>query len=209
VKLAPDRGVCLAILLIALTACSSYPPLMRSAQRQSVSGEYALVTFLRPAPGVALSGYLLWDGMNYIGELRPGTYVQVKVNAGEHVFVIQDQNFGAVYANVLAGRSYFINVSAGVLPIRPVAAALRPDDSRIDGWFADLRPTELDPLHWQEQQKDCEFPFLRPVSTAACNAVVAETRKELRALMEGKCEPISPPFAPYCEPAELHPADGC
>ena len=212
------RAATAAFFAATLTACSSLPPLMQPAQPLSTSSEYALVTFMRPTFGTALmdpvqrlddSGYLIWDGKEYVGELQPRKFIQIKAKAGVHIFVIDDQNIGAVYAELLAGKSYFVNVKQGLFPTRPIAEVLKPDDSRIDDWIASLNAMELDSTRWKEQQSACDFPVRRPVSTAVCRAVVGQRDYELKTVSNGHCEPtILNPSMPYCEAFEIRPGGG-
>lgn len=222
--LCPGRKRLLAALgiltICAATGCgTSTARLMKPADGIGASADAALVTFLRPTRGNAAwdpiqrmtdAGYLIFDCGTYVGELQPKRYIQYRTTAGEHAFILMDQNIGAIKANLVAGKSYFVNVKQGLVPIRPAIEVLKPSDPRIDEWLGTLKGMTLDPLQWQEQTQSCDFPTRRPVSPEVCKALRATLLQIVSRVRAGRCKGalLNGPTEDYCESTEISPDNG-
>jgi len=210
----------IAMVICALLGCGTPTSKMMQPSKQiSASPDYALVTFMRPTRGTSVvdpiemmddSGYLIWENENYVGELQPKKYIQYKTATGEHIFIIEDQNIGAIKAHLLAGKSYYVNVTQGLMPIRPIVDVLRPDDPRIDQWLANLAPMTLDPVRWEAQKSICNFPTRRPISPEVCQVLIKAHKGEVTTVREGFCVPkvLLGPAEAYCEATVMNPEDG-
>ena len=215
-----------ALTLAALPGCGAAPARMMKATTQVQPGpDTALVTFMRPNWGhmawdpilrATNSGYLIFVEGDYVGELRPNTYIQYRTTPGRHDFIIMDQNLAGIEAHLVAGHSYFLNITEGLVPVHPVAEVLRPDDVRIDRWLGRLTPVELDPAEWQEKKAYCGFPTMRPIAPKLCAILEQELNAEIALVRDGDCRAIptsvqiltSGAFRPFCKLSILSPEDG-
>ena len=136
---------CVALGLLTLAGCAS--SMMQPVARQPVStSSGALVTFLRPSYFGGAIQFGVWDSDRFVGILEPGSYIQVLLPAGEHVFLARAENWSYVHADLEAGRQYFIlaNVFPGVWKARVAYDPIRRDDPQtnqeIAGWLSELKP---------------------------------------------------------------------
>lgn len=122
-----------ALLLVA--ACASPPPFFSAAPDQTVPApraDKAQIVFLNPSN--AISGAFLaqiyevkGDSKDFLGALGPKTKMQVNVDPGKHLFMLNQAGLGQfVEANVDAGRRYYVMtrfVYGRGLQLRPVRPA--------------------------------------------------------------------------------------
>ena len=100
----------MAVLLIGLfmfTGCAS--SMMQPATPYAAPEEtQALVTFLRPSYFGGAIQFGIWDSDQFVGILEPGSYLQVLVPPGEHLFLARAENWSYVHADLEPGKQYFI-----------------------------------------------------------------------------------------------------
>ena len=138
-------GCCVVVSLLALAGCAS--SMMQPVDRQPLpASSGALVTFLRPSYFGGAIQFGVWDSDRFVGILEPGSYIQVLLPAGEHVFLARAENWSYVHADLEAGRQYFIlaKVFPGVWKARVAYDPIRRDDPQTDEeiarWLTELKP---------------------------------------------------------------------
>lgn len=111
----------------------------------------ALVTFLRPSYFGGAIQFGIWDSDRFVGILEAGSYIQVLVPPGEHLFLARAENWSYVHADLEAGRQYFIlaKVFPGVWKARVAYDPILRDDPQSDAeiaqWLSDLKPIGVIP----------------------------------------------------------------
>jgi hypothetical protein len=133
----------LGFIVLAGCASSMMQPVVR---QRSPESSLALVTFLRPSYFGGAIQFGVWDGDQFIGILEQGSYVQVLLPPGEHVFLARAENWSYVHADLEAGRQYFIlaKVFPGIWKARvaydPIRRGDPQTDSEIAQWLSELKP---------------------------------------------------------------------
>ena len=135
----------MVLVFLTLAGCAS--SMMQPADRQPApTSSEALVTFLRPSYFGGAIQFGVWDGDRFVGILEPGSYIQVLLPEGEHVFLSQAENWSYVHADLEAGRQYFIlaKVFPGIWKARVAYDPIRRDDPQtneeIARWLSELKP---------------------------------------------------------------------
>jgi hypothetical protein len=111
----------------------------------------ALVTFMRPSYFGGAIQFGIWDSDRFAGILEAGSYVQLLVPPGEHIFLARAENWSYVHADLEAGRHYFIlaKVFPGVWKARVAFDPILRDDPQTDAeiakWLTDLKPITVIP----------------------------------------------------------------
>lgn len=138
-------GVIILVGFLTLTGCAS--SMMQPAVLQSTpESSEALVTFLRPSYFGGAIQFGIWDSDRFVGILEPGSYVQILVPPGEHVFLARAENWSYVHAELEAGRQYFIlaKVFPGIWKARVAYDPIRQGDPETDAdianWLSGLKP---------------------------------------------------------------------
>jgi len=138
-------GSVLCASLLLLTGCAS--SMMQPADRLAAPAPSgALVTFLRPSYFGGAIQFGVWDSDQFVGILEPGSYIQVLLPPGEHVFLARAENWSYVHADLEAGRQYFIlaKVFPGIWKARVAYDPIRRDDPQtneeIARWLSELKP---------------------------------------------------------------------
>lgn len=138
-------GVITLVGFLALTGCAS--SMMQPAVPQSApESSRALVTFLRPSYFGGAIQFGIWDSDQFAGILEPGSYIQILVSPGEHVFLARAENWSYVHAELEAGRQYFIlaKVFPGIWKARVAYDPIRQGDPETDAdianWLSGLKP---------------------------------------------------------------------
>jgi hypothetical protein len=138
-------GSLLCVSLFILGGCAS--SMMQPVDRQpSPSSAAALVTFLRPSYFGGAIQFGVWDSDRFVGILEPGSYIQVLIPPGEHVFLARAENWSYVHAELEAGRQYFVlaKVFPGIWKARVAFDPIRRDDPQtneeIAQWLTKLKP---------------------------------------------------------------------
>lgn len=131
--------------LMMVTGCAS--SMMQPAKPFEAAEESrALVTFLRPSYFGGAIQFGIWDSDQFVGILEPGSYIQVLVPPGEHLFLARAENWSYVQADLEAGRQYFIlaKVFPGIWKARVAYDPIRRDDPQTDAeiaaWLSELKP---------------------------------------------------------------------
>jgi len=123
------------VSLLFLAACASPPPFFAAAPDQTVPApraDKARIVFLNPSN--AISGAFLaqlyelkGDNREFLGALGPKTKMVVSVDAGSHLFMLNQAGLGQfVQANVDAGKRYYVMtrfVYGRGLQLRPIRPA--------------------------------------------------------------------------------------
>jgi hypothetical protein len=138
-------GTLMVIGMLILSGCAS--SMMQPAAPQAAPEvSRALVTFLRPSYFGGAIQFGIWDSDQFVGILEPGSYIQVLVPPGEHIFLARAENWSYVHANLEAGRQYFIlaKVFPGIWKARVAYDPIRKDDPQTDAeiadWLSSLKP---------------------------------------------------------------------
>ncbi len=134
-------------LAVFLTVSGCTSSMMKPATPREVpASSEALVTFLRPSYFGGAIQFGIWNADRFVGILEAGSYLQITVPPGEHLFLARAENWSYVQANLEAGREYFIlaKVFPGVWKARVAFDPVRRGDPQTDEdltqWLADLRP---------------------------------------------------------------------
>jgi hypothetical protein len=124
-----------SLFFLFLAACASPPPFFSAVPDQTVPApraDKAQIVFLNPSN--AISGAFLaqiyevkGDSKEFLGMLGPKTKMHVNVDAGKHLFMLNQAGLGQfVEANVDAGKRYYVMtrfVYGRGLQLRPVRPA--------------------------------------------------------------------------------------
>jgi hypothetical protein len=124
-----------AFSLLLLGACASPPPFFTATPDQTVpvlGQDKAQIVFLNPSN--AISGAFLaqlyelnGENREFLGALGPKTKTVVNVDAGGHLFMLNQAGLGQfVQANVAAGKRYYVMtrfVYGRGLQLRPIRPA--------------------------------------------------------------------------------------
>jgi hypothetical protein len=173
-----------AASLLMLSGCAS--SMMRPATPQAApQASQALVTFLRPSYFGGAIQFGVWDSDRFVGILEAGSYIQLPVPPGEHLFLARAENWSYVQADLEAGRHYFIiaKVFPGIWRARvaydPILREDPQTDDEIAQWLTELKPIEVIP-----QKVDAySAPRIEQVRQAVAdfrNGVVKSERLEAR-----------------------------
>ena len=132
-------GALMVIGMLFLSGCAS--SMMQPAASQAApEASRALVTFLRPSYFGGAIQFGIWDSDQFVGILEPGSYIQILVPPGEHIFLARAENWSYVHANLEAGRQYFIlaKVFPGIWKARVAYDPIRKGDPQTDAEIADI-----------------------------------------------------------------------
>lgn len=110
----------------------------------------ALVVFIRPdsmAQGTLVT--LMDEHLAFLGELGPQSCFATTVAAGPNLFVGWSENTSVLDADLLAGHTYFVEVTAGLGAISARAQLFsvregRRLDAKVLGWLSDCTFLEAD-----------------------------------------------------------------
>jgi hypothetical protein len=214
IRVATSRlGLCIAS--VALLCGFGEASLMQATSRLGGSPDYALVTFVMVSGGSASVDPLrgsteIWDGDSLVGLVGPHQALQYKAAPGNHVFVLYNRTLGGINAQLLAGKSYYVNIKRGLF-IGVSMEAIRPTDSRINPWPASFEFVALDAAAWdaQRQKVGCNFRFTRKQSPNACRAVERQRAEDIQVVRDGACA-VHPfdSLQTTCKYLTLGPEDG-
>lgn len=144
------RIVIWTVVLLMVSGCAS--SMMQPATPQAPpQASHALVTFLRPSYFGSAIQFGVWDSDRFVGILEAGSYIQVLLPPGEHIFLARAENWSYVLANLEAGRQYFIlaNVFPGIWKARVAYDPILREDPQsnddIAQWLTDLKAIEVIP----------------------------------------------------------------
>jgi hypothetical protein len=123
-------------LVTLVSGFESSAKLMRTTSRIDPSPDYALVTFLGLSPGSASvdplrGGTEIWDGDSLVGVVGTHQALQYQAEPGNHIFVLYNRTIGGINAQLLAGKSYYVNIKRGLF-IGANVEAIKLTDARID-----------------------------------------------------------------------------
>jgi hypothetical protein len=144
------KWVLVAAGILVLSGCAS-AMMQPVALQPPPASSSAQVTFLRPSYFGGAIQFGIWDSDRFVGILEPGSYIQVQVPPGEHVFLARAENWSYVHADLEAGRQYFIlaKVFPGVWRARVAYDPILKDDPQTDAeirqWLTDLKPIGVIP----------------------------------------------------------------
>lgn len=127
----------IAVLALSSTGCTASSEYMREAhapQLMGPVGNAATVVFIRPSGYAKAMKMTVLDGRGrFLGDSLPETWFAVKMPPGEHVFVGWAENTSALRAQLLPGRTYYVEVAPkmGAWSARVHLLAITP---RAESW---------------------------------------------------------------------------
>jgi hypothetical protein len=147
----------LVVASVGSLGCTGTSPYMAPAAHGApeASEDAATVVFVRPSELGGADRVTIIDGKGrFLGETMPASYFATKVPAGEHLFISWGENTSAVKANVVAGKVYYVEVTAPNGPRTPFvylqAATLRsPAYGKVESWLAKSKPLTPDEARGQ------------------------------------------------------------
>ncbi|WP_394835405.1 DUF2846 domain-containing protein [Pendulispora rubella] len=137
----------LLLAMVLFVGCSAHSDYMQAGTPPAPpTAEAATVVFIRPSgyAGGQLMTVLDANG-RFLGDSLPKSYFSVKVPPGEHVFVVWGENTGALRANVVGGKTYYVEVSTklGMMSARVHLLALTPRHENwkeLPEWLKESKP---------------------------------------------------------------------
>jgi hypothetical protein len=215
IRVATSRlALCMALVTL-LCGFANSSTLMRSTSRIGPSPDYSLVIFLSLSAGSASvdplrGGTEIWDGDSLVGLVGTHQALQYKAAPGRHIFVLYSRTIGGINAQLLAGKSYYVNIKRGLF-IGVSLEAIKPTDSRIDPWPVNLEFVTLDAAAWNahRQKYGCNFVNFRKQSPKVCHALEHLRSKEIDGIRNGDCA-VHPfdALQTTCKYLALRPEDG-
>ena len=140
----------LVVVVLVLSGCAS-SMMQPVAPQPAPATSSAQVTFLRPSYFGGAIQFGIWDSDRFVGILEPGSYIQIQVPPGEHVFLARAENWSYVHADLEAGRQYFVlaKVFPGIWKARVAYDPILKDDPQTDAeirqWLSGLKPIGVIP----------------------------------------------------------------
>ena len=144
------KWVLIAAGMLVLSGCAS-SMMQPAALQPAPAPSAAQVTFLRPSYFGGAIQFGIWDSDRFVGILEPGSYIQIQVPPGEHVFLARAENWSYVHADLEAGRQYFVlaKVFPGIWKARvaydPILRGDPQTDAEIGQWLSGLKPIGVIP----------------------------------------------------------------
>lgn len=215
IRVATLRLALCMTLVTLLCGFGSPSTLMRTTSRIDPGPDYALVTFLSLSAGSASvdplrSGVEIWDGDSLVGFMRTHQALQYKAAPGSHIFVLYSHTVGGINAQLLPGKSYYVNIKRGVF-IGVSLEAIKPTDSRLDPWPENLEFITLDAAAWDahRQEYGCNFVIFRKPSPKTCHVLESLRAQDIAGIRNENCavHPIDP-LQTTCKYLALRPEDG-
>lgn len=150
-----------ALLLLGslFTGCAFAPSQMvKATGAPQLDPGKALVTFLRPSNYGGAVSFGIWDGEQFVGELKGRSSVSYLAGPGEHVFFAKAENWAVTKAQLAAGKRYYLLMrprmgimKAGVI-MDPVKSST--PDSEIAAWQSESPRFEPDPAKIDAYKKE-------------------------------------------------------
>jgi hypothetical protein len=202
-------------LVTPLSGFASSSSLMQTTSQIGPSPEYALVIFLALSPGSASvdplrGGTAIWDGDSLVGFVGTHQALQYKAAPGSHIFVLYSRTIGGINAQLLAGKSYFVNIKRGLISGVSLEA-IKPTDARIDPWPVSLEFVALDAAAWdaQRQKYECNFVLSRKLPAKTCQMLENIRSQDIDGIRNEECA-VHPfdPLQTTCRYLALRPEDG-
>jgi hypothetical protein len=161
------NAVLLAMAATLMSACSSMAEMKEVPQIKVARADAALINFVRPAVFMGDGiGYEVWDGLEHVGSLNPGTIVQYHATPGDHVIMI-DQDGPYRWVNrkitVEAGKIYYVKTNM------------------IPGYGLKLGSTDSSDKRTIDWHKEMTHVA---VDTSKAKQITEETRAEAKAYLE-------------------------
>lgn len=135
----------LALLVVGCVGSSQYMQPSQSPLSLRPPADRAVVVFVRPSHfAFAINANVLDENGRFLGDAVAGGYFAVAVPPGHHEFVVWAENTDAVAADVVAGRTYFVEVAATMgawsaqMHLRAIKPGLPNWDHR-DEWLRDAK----------------------------------------------------------------------
>jgi hypothetical protein len=143
----PSRSSLVLVLGLTAAGCATGPR-MRAARPQlpaAPRGE-AQVIFVRPSRAAPKIVYTIFDEKGrFLGDSSAGSHFVARLAPGHHVFFNAGNHTDALDADLAAGRTYFVEVTAHKkIHLLAIAPGGRLWDRR-DGYVAHTRPLEANP----------------------------------------------------------------
>ncbi|MDA0991603.1 MAG: hypothetical protein O3A51_12730 [Verrucomicrobia bacterium] len=137
-----------------------------------VPPDRALVSFVPTATYADATRFEIWDGTNLVGLIDPGTYLQVLVEPGEHLFLGKGEDWSFVKATLAPGRQYYISatVTTGVFKSNVSLTAFKKSDFKREGAFQKVE-IAMRALRPQQANRKLLAEFARPKLAGARQAV--------------------------------------
>jgi len=168
-----------------LSGCGSESVMLEAKSADAVTQETSLVVFVRPGKAFAVEMTRLWDGDQFIGELKGNQKLEYSTTPGKHLFVATNNTGGSAFldAEVGAGKKYVVRghvFPAGFGKAGVVLVPLIPGEkadvgpNEVNAMLAECTPQMKDPA-----KADAYAAKLRPDLDAAMAASQAGTAKTL------------------------------
>ena len=103
------------ILFSACKASSDYMIKTNKSKNLKLSSHKSRVVFIRPSSfAFAVAPAIITDDGKYIGEPIAKSYCFSDLDPGNHTFIVWGEGTHAMKANLRAGRTYYVKVTAGM-----------------------------------------------------------------------------------------------
>jgi hypothetical protein len=138
-----------AIAGLTLGACASNHMTPIPSERQTVSpaNGKSLIHFMRPTSFGGAIQSTLYDGDDYIGTISANKRLAYQCDPGEHMFMIVGESADFMAADLIAGKTYYVNVQPR-MGIGKARFSLNPmngqvPQKKIDRWVQATREVEV------------------------------------------------------------------
>jgi hypothetical protein len=154
-RFATPLAIGLAALALNGCAASATSSFVAEAPRSGVLAEVpadrARVVFIRPSDWASdMRIHIIDEHGSYLGDSLPGSYFAADVKPGKRMFVAWSGHTAALYAELEAGKEYFVEVAPRFEWPRRRSLRLFPVSQRLENWdelhewLALSRPTTVD-----------------------------------------------------------------
>ncbi len=115
----------------------------------------AVVTFVRLRDRFQWD-FGIWSEEGLHGSIGPNQSIEVRVSAGEHIFLCGARNISVLRANLVAGRKYYVSDEDSSGPVFRFTPILSEKSDQIDNIMAKVDFVALDPNAMTERMRDRE-----------------------------------------------------
>ena len=86
-------------------------PVMKETEKSiKADDKTAVINFYRMENLIGEVPFDIWSEDGYVGSTTSGTYFQVRVNPGKHIFLALSERYSVLEANVEAGKEYIVEL---------------------------------------------------------------------------------------------------
>jgi hypothetical protein len=135
----------LALLVVGCAGSSQFMQPSQTPLSLRPPADRAVVVFVRPSHfAFAINANVLDENGRFLGDAVAGGYFAVAVPPGHHEFVVWAENTDAIAADVVAGRTYFVEVAptmgafSAQMHLRAIKPGL-PSWAHRDEWMRDSK----------------------------------------------------------------------